>query len=130
MVTRPPDWPERLDAFLASRATMPFAWGSHDCVTFAAAWLTALGQEMILPTWRTETEADALLDERGGLQLAVQDILGLPSDPAFLGRGDIALTWVGEDTPLGICTGSRVALAGPDRLIFVPRRLMRVGWRV
>lgn len=130
MVARPPDWPARLDAYLAERAAMPFAWGSNDCVTFAAGWMAALGCPIDLPTWETEAEAEALLAERGGLQAAVEAILGVPIEAPFCGRGDIVLADAGETTPLGICTGPRVALAGPSGLVHLPRRVIRAGWRV
>jgi len=34
--TRAQDWEERLDRFVKSRRSTPFAWGTHDCCLFAA----------------------------------------------------------------------------------------------
>ena len=41
-LTRLRDWPERLDALLRSRASVPFEWGRNDCCTFVADAIEAM----------------------------------------------------------------------------------------
>ena len=40
---RPVGWEQRLDAYLAARREMAFAWGTHDCCRFACLGLAAQG---------------------------------------------------------------------------------------
>ena len=37
MTRRLDDWPTRLNAFIDAARERPFAWGTWDCCTFAAA---------------------------------------------------------------------------------------------
>lgn len=42
MVARHANWSRRLGDFLKERRSMPFAWGSNDCLAFAGAAVHAL----------------------------------------------------------------------------------------
>lgn len=135
-MSRPEDWPERLAAFFEARGATPFAWGSNDCVTFAAGWLRELSGIDVLAgigPWADEAEAEALLAERGGLVAAAEAALagaGIPEiAPELAGRGDIVLLRAGNDEPLGICAGPRCAVAGPDGVLFLPRAMILRAWR-
>lgn len=50
MMQRLSNWPSKLDAFLASRRLVPFAYGSNDCVLFALdAVLAITGTDLAEP---------------------------------------------------------------------------------
>ena len=42
-MSRPADWPERLAEELRDARTRAFAWGTHDCFTWAAGVVQRLG---------------------------------------------------------------------------------------
>ncbi|MEI8397262.1 MAG: hypothetical protein WCF85_21275, partial [Rhodospirillaceae bacterium] len=61
---RHPDWPVRLDRFLAERRDRPFAWGSNDCCLFVLDWIElATGTRPFDPRglYHDQAEAAALL---------------------------------------------------------------------
>lgn len=115
------DWPMILAALIEAERR-PFAWGRHDCCTFAADCVLAItGRDPLADLrgqWRTRTQALALLKRLGGLQQAVTDRLGPPLPNALLAqRGDIVLIAApdearpGFDQALALCTGQ--LLLGP-----------------
>ena len=81
-MTRHPDWPERLAAFLEARRDRPFAWGTHDCVLMAADWvLEATGTDPIegwRGRWSSASQAARMLEQAGGVPGAVTARLGEP----------------------------------------------------
>jgi hypothetical protein len=111
----------------------PFAWGEHDCVTFALDVVAQLrGVRPVLPTWRTAAEADAEIAARGGLHAAISGVLGDAYDPAHAAPrdGDVVLVrapgfemtavWAGRG-PIGPSSRGLVRLS-PARAV--------AGWRV
>lgn len=90
------DWPALFIAFLASRQTMPFAWGSNDCVAFAADDVLAItGTDPLSGlrgAWDDEPQATALLRRKRGLAGAVTGRLGPPlPTPRLAQRGDVLI---------------------------------------
>lgn len=140
MMTRHEDWPDRLAAFLAARRNMPFAWGTQDCVTFAADGVAHLRQDGVdiiadvRGAYGTEEEADAILAARGGMDVMLADMAaaaGLASIiPTRAGRGDMVLARAGNLVLAGICNGSSIAVTGADGLQFLPRRAIIAAWAV
>lgn len=132
------DWPERLEAFIQSRRRLPFAWGSHDCTSFAAdAAIELIGVDPMAPwrgTYTTEDEAEAILAKGGGLEaLMVQGAAtaGIPEcERNFLQRGDIALVEVGNQRAVGIVMAGKVAVPGPDGVHFVPPSMIVRAWAI
>lgn len=103
-MTRLPDWPARLAAYLEAQRVQPFAWGSNDCVLFAAGAVRAITGADLLPVqrWQSVREASRLLVRLGGLRAALD--ARLPAVPlAYAQRGDVLLV-----------TGPRVQLAIAD----------------
>ena len=80
-------------AVLIDAARRPFAWGTHDCATFAAACVFArtgvdkLGEL----SWSTAFEAASLIESMGGLRAAATSLLGEPVEPGFACTGDVVL---------------------------------------
>jgi hypothetical protein len=130
---------ERLAAYLRACAGVPFAWGSHDCLTFTnGAWHAMygsgwaddwLGRYMTKgrPMCRSE-----LVKEFGryDFEAAVDDRL----KPAgqYPPRGALVTTeharrWV-TGVALGICVGARSVFLNDQGLIYLPTTLIKNSW--
>ena len=79
---RLPDWQSRLAAVMREAQARPFAWGSHDCATFAATCVVAVtGVDRIADVRaarQSELQAARLLERLGGLRAAIGERLGAP----------------------------------------------------
>lgn len=73
---RKPDWDARLAAYLEPLRARPFAWGQHDCCTFAAGAVAAM------------TDVDPMPEFRGRYSTAIGSARALRR----FGRGDLATT--------------------------------------
>jgi hypothetical protein len=130
------NWETRLAQAVEAARDLPFAWGSHDCATWAfdvvrdlsggadhaALWRgryrTALGSHRVM------RRLDWASLEEGGRAL-----LGDPlATPLLAQRGDMVLG--GADPAFGICIGARAAFVGPEGLTFVPLSACHLAWRI
>ena len=134
---RLPDWPLRLEALLAARATQPFAWGSQDCATFAADAVQALtGVDVAPPHLRQHRHARAALRSlrrHGGLHGIAQAALGTPIAPALAGVGDVLLTLPSAQSHhpmLALCNGASAIAPGPQGLVSLGLGHVSHAWRV
>jgi hypothetical protein len=133
---RLPDWPERLADLLDTRLAMPFAWGSHDCATFAADGAVAVcgadPMAHLRGQWTTEAEAEAVISALGGLEAAADDALraigAVDCPPALAQRGDLALFLTGNMPALGVIEGADVVAPGFDGLRRVPVAAATRAW--
>jgi hypothetical protein len=119
-----------LAAYVAGREAVPFAWGTNDCVTFAAGAVLALtGRDPLagIGTWKTERGALLQLRRRGGLIAAVSSVL-LPIPLAHAHRGDICAVPGPDGTFLMVAEG--ITLVGPELagLKRLPRTAMVNAW--
>jgi hypothetical protein len=118
----------------------PFAWGRHDCVTFAAACIEAVtGRNPIhaLDPWHSQEEAGATIRSLAGrqrLQVAIDRIMaehGWPAiDPRLLGRGDLCLVAGGKGRFAAICLGNTLAAPSEEGLSFFLRESAIAAWRI
>lgn len=128
------DWPSRLAAFIETRRSMPFGWGSHDCVTMATDWISeATGQDPIadIRGWDDALSAARTIEALGGLRAAVGERLGPEIDPALAQRGDIVMHEETARPGLGVCVGEWFAApleAGGVLLVTMGRAVC--AWRV
>mgnify|MGYP000013990542 CR=1 FL=1 len=133
-LTRLRDWPERLHALLAARKDQPFAWGTHDCCTFAADAVHALTGLDPLGTLRgsysTAAQAAHRLATLGGLQAVVTDRLGPPVRPVFAAVGDVLLIDNAGRELLAICNGACAVAPGPQGLMTIAAPAIVAAWRV
>lgn len=132
---RAPDWPSRLAAHFDSRARQPFAWGSHDCCTFAADGVLAMTGADHLHDLRgaydTEMGAARILARLGGMEQAVSARLGPPlHNVALAQRGDLVLVDAEAGRALAICAGALAIAPGVAGLQRVPIAGWRMAWRV
>lgn len=103
--------PERRAAVLRVLAehSGAFEWGQRDCVTLAADVVRAIrGREVVNVCWRTDDEAAAEIERRGGLQAAVTAALGEPYDPSTVAPldGDIMLMRMRSIEMLAVWAGT------------------------
>jgi hypothetical protein len=137
-MTRPEDWPERLAAFIEQRRAIPFAWGTQDCMMFAADAVLMLCGVDVMAQYRgayaTEAEGDALLDRDGGMETILAtaaQAAGLAERaPKLAQRGDLVLVEHGNLLMAGIVTGTAVAVTGADGVAFVSTRKITRAWAV
>ncbi len=134
---RLPDWPARLDRFLAERRDRPFAWGGNDCCLFVLDWIAeATGTRPFDPRgqYHDQAEAAALLRKHWNtddLTLVATDLLGQPlATPLLAGRGDVLAFQRDKGVWLGLCVGSQGVAVGRRGLVTLPLSLAIYGWRV
>lgn len=118
----------------------PFVWGEHDCCLFACDVVKALTGEDMAHDFRgkytNKLEAVRVIKEfaGGGLaELAAKRAAesGLKEAPIpFAGRGDVVLVDNNGHDALGIVMDGRAVCAGPDGLVFLPRKLWKTAWKV
>ena len=134
---RLPDWPLRLEAFVADRASVLFGWGSQDCALFAADCVQSItGTDVAPPALRRHRSARAALralHAHGGLQHIAQAALGTPIAPALAGVGDVLLTRPSAQARhpmLAVCNGASAIAPGPFGLVSIDLVQVSHAWRV
>jgi len=116
---------EHLTAHLAT----PFAWGTHDCVSFAAAWVQAsTGVDHLagLGQWTTAAQAVRAINKAGGSLEAALDARFQRIDPNFAQDGDLAL----YDGCLCIFSGAHIVGPGKTGLTHNSRVLAQAAWAI
>jgi len=134
-LTRLPNWPDLLAAFIEERRHMPFQWGQNDCATFAAdAVLRLTGQDVLASlrgTWSTEGQALELAARMGGLSWAVRQLLGRPSaQPRRAARGSVVCARMLGVPIMGVHLGAHWCAPGAHGLEFRPAAEERLAWEV
>ena len=102
---RQQNWAIALQNQISEFNEKPFAWGTHDCFTFAADCVLAMtGEDKMAKRrgkYKTELGANKMLKKIGGVEKAITSELGEPIDPKLAQRGDV----VCFITPLGYAAG-------------------------
>jgi hypothetical protein len=112
--------------YIADALLKPFAWGTHDCVSFAVGWLeTATGHDYLSQhrPWSNEQEAWDKIEQLGGLEHMFD--INLKRIPANTARdGDLALyakcVW--------IYSGPHIVSVGTNGLVHKERTLAKCAW--
>jgi hypothetical protein len=125
------DWAEAMSAYIDTVRDTPFAWGLHDCSTFAAGAVRAMTDRVVeMPSVPSARAYADLLHERGSLLGLTRGVLGEDKPVSFANRGDVVLLDL-EDRPfLGICIGIEAVCPGPDGVIAVPMSCAIAAWAV
>lgn len=136
-LTRLPDWPERLAAYLAAQRGAVFAWGACDCVRFAAgAVLATTGQQVLPVHWANRSDASRQLRALGGLCAAVDGVLPRLPAPTLAQRGDVVLVQApvaagrARRRWLAVVDGALWRTPGPQGLAAGPMAQAVVAWGV
>ncbi len=133
-LTRKENWPELLLASVEAAHTQPFAWGKHDCCTFAADCVQAMTGVDLMERFRGRyTSARGAI--RAGAEAgytALADIWNaLPEiAPLTAQRGDVVLFEAVEGLAVAVVIGHQAVAAGPDGVTLVPLELWLKAWRV
>ena len=141
--------PSRLLAnHLTAHLSTPFAWGAHDCVSFAAAWVkictgvdhlagikqkrdkregTTLPPFPLTPSrlWTTAAQAARIMRQAGGLEAAL-DARFQRIDPHYARDGDLAL----HNGCVCIFSGVKIVGPGKTGLTHNSRVLADAAWSV
>lgn len=128
---------DALIAFIEARATMPFAWGPNDCVTFAAGAVEAMTGVDRIPQaiiskarWTTALDAAKRLARIGGLEGAMAQAGCVEIPPAMAHRGDVALLDIEGRQSLCIFEGDLIVGPGVNGLVRQTRANAVRAWSV
>lgn len=129
-------WGSLLAARLEAVRDVPFAWGRHDCATWAFDLRRDLtGGVDVAADWRgrytTALGTQRVMRRLGwpDLEAMGRDLLGDPlATPLLAQRGDLVLG--GEDPAFGVCAGARAAFVAPQGLVQLPLAVCSLAWRV
>jgi hypothetical protein len=131
--TQPDTRGAALQSFVHSRMRTPFAWGTHDCCTFAADWVLALtGVDHAADVRGTYSDAAGALrtlEQLGGIE-AVGARAGEQILPLMARAGDVGIIHAGERAMLGVCAGSVWLVTGTRGLAAHPLDAAQMAWRV
>lgn len=142
LLVRKPDWPQRLNAYLAASVKtyndIGFSWGEFDCCTFAFDWVEdACGVDLMADfrgTYATSAGASRALRKIGSTTLyqTVAERVGAPIHAAMAQRGD--LVWRREDKCLGVVVTLGAQAQGvylhTDRLGALPIKQFDEAFRI
>lgn len=129
---RPVGWKEALHQCVAAEASRTFAYGEHDCALFAArcvAAVTGIDHAAAFGAYDS-AKAQQLLAEHNGVEGIATMILGEPAPPNHCRAGDVVVADLPLGPTLGICLGSNCAFAAARGLLYMPRSVIRCGWRI
>jgi hypothetical protein len=136
MMPRIDNWECYLAEAIDVAHAKPFAWGLHDCVTFAfETRMTLTGGADMAALWRgrysTALGSARVMRRLGWVSLEDMGhaLLGAPREtPLLAQRGDIVLA--GTGLGFGICVGATAAGMAPEGLMTVPLTSCRLAWTI
>ena len=130
---RQQNWAVALQNQITQFNDKPFAWGAHDCCTFAADCVQAMTGEDKMIKYRggytTELGANKKLKRAGGLEAAITAELGEPKKAVYAQRGDVVYFHSLGDTA-GICLGSKIAAPSLNGIVYTPMSEAILAWSV
>ena len=134
-MTRIPHWEQLFAAAITEASTLTFAWGQHDCATWAFDLrrdLTGGPYHAALWRWRYRTPGGCQRVLRRLCWRRLEDggraLLGEPlPDPRLAQRWDLVLG--GDPEAFGVCIGAQAAFVSPDGLVTLPLAACRLAWR-
>ena len=131
---RQQNWAIALQNQISQFNEKPFAWGTHDCFTFAADCVLAMtGEDKMAKRrgkYKTELGANKMLKRIGGVEKAITSELGEPIEPAYAKRGDVVYFNSPLGDTAGICMGSKIASPTLAGVGFTPMSQAIKAWSV
>lgn len=127
------DWPLRYSEFGKAHMSMPFAWGSNDCCTFAAAAVEALtGRNPMagVDTYASEIGAAKLIARAGGLKALASQYLGESVTPLMAGVGDVVLVVNEGREMLAVCNGVNVMAPAESGMVALGISAATAAWKI
>lgn len=129
------NWEQVLAVAVTQVEARPFAWGQHDCATWAFDLRRDLtGGPDHAALWRrryrTPQGCHRALRRLGWqtLEEGGRALLGAPlADPRLAQRGDLVLG--GAPEAFGVVTGARAVFVAPKGLVSLPLSSCRLAWR-
>lgn len=111
--------------WISDRRKNRLAFGTFDCCTLCADYLTAMhGKPDLMAefreTYQSHAGAMATLDKHGGMKRLVEERLGEMQPMSACEAGAIVYGDFGEGPALGICCGHNIAAVGVRGLVFMP----------
>lgn len=125
-------WQDALHAIYAA-ANVPFRWGSHDCCQFAArcvAAVTGTDHRLSFPAYKSKRQAQAILNEHGGMRAFLEKSLGQAVHPSRAMCGDIVLIDMGQGEQPAVCLGIDCCAPGRSRLEFRKTLSATAAWMI
>lgn len=124
---------DQLASYIEQHRAKPFAWGRHDCVTFADGWAACItGASAITKglKWSSALSAKKAILKVGGLAGVISQTFK-SVDPAYACDGDVVLM-AGDITgaALGIVVGPHILALSEEGLITLSRDAASHAWRV
>lgn len=130
---RLPDWQLRFAEFGKARASIPFAWGSNDCCTFAAAAVEAItGRDPMAsaPPYVTELGAAKVIARAGSFTVLASQYLGEPVSPLMATVGDVVLIVNEGRDMLAVCNGVNAMAPSAAGMVALPMETALAAWRI
>ncbi len=133
-MTRLQDWTIRYSAYIAERRSMPFAWGSNDCASFATNCIAAItGVDIVDKAYagrKSEKDAARMIKRGGGLRAIADKAVGQSWSAMYAGVGDLVLFVLDGRETLGICNGDEAFAPGESGIVAVPMSAVIDCWRI
>jgi hypothetical protein len=134
-MTRVEHWPDRLLETVAFWETVPFVWGSTDCLGFALACVKAVRGSLPiedLPAYSDAMEARRVLRDMGARELENAFMMHFEPVPVSMAqRGDIGVLVAPDGIQSAmVCLGPSWAGKTEDGLLQVPRSVIARAFRV
>lgn len=131
------NWYGEYGKAVAAVVGMPFEWGVHDCVTFAARVVDAISDLAVTASfrakyqWNSKETAYAIISQAGGLEALVVEFLGDPVPWSRLSTGDIVLAIQSDGSEI-ICVHDGHNLIAPGAVGVISVRLSAAvkGWSI
>lgn len=131
---RQQNWAIALQSQISQFNEKQFAWGTHDCFTFAADCVKSItGVDKMAKHrggYKTELGANKKLKRMGGVEKAITSELGEPISPKLAQRGDVVYFASPMGDTAGICMGRVIASPMLAGVGFTPMSQAIKAWKI
>ena len=110
----------------------PFKYGKSDCFTFTNALVEAWhghGYRELHP-YKTKKEADAYMEQHGGIEALTVGTLGYPVAAEHCLDGDVVIADVGDGDALGFVFSGHGLFKSRKKIVKLPLKKCLRGWRI